>query len=103
MKFALRAVLGLCIAVVAPDTAPAQKKKGGDLKPPDAGYVYPPNVRPGETTDVHLGLLDGTPDLEFFVFDPRIKLQTTGAPGPVLVPPPPYWFGSKSTNTPLPL
>ena len=26
-----------------------------------------------------------------------MKLQTTGEPGPVIVPPPPYWFGAKST------
>jgi len=86
-----------------PSSAFAQKKKPGDLKAPDPGYVYPPGGKAGTTVDVQLGGFDWTPDLQFFVLDPAVKLEILGPPGPVLVPPPPYWFGSKSTIAPLPL
>jgi hypothetical protein len=65
--------------------------------------MYPPGARPGTTVDVQLGGFDWTPDLQFFVFHASIKLEPTGVPGPIFVPPPPYWFGSKSTIAPLPL
>ena len=73
------------------------QKKAGELKPPEPGYVYPPGGPAGATLDVQLGGYDWTPDLQFFALDPRVKIVPTGAPGPVLVPPPPYWFGAKST------
>ena len=73
------------------------QKKAGELKPPEPGYVYPPGGPAGTTLDVLLGGYDWTPDLQFFALDPRVTIVTTGAPGPVLVPPPPYWFGAKST------
>ncbi len=73
------------------------QKKAGELKPPEPGYVYPPGGAAGTAIDVQLGGYDWTPDLQFFALDPRVKLVATGPPGPVLVPPPPYWFGAKST------
>jgi hypothetical protein len=79
------------------------KKEAVDLKAPEPGYVYPPGGRAGTTVDVHLGGFDWTPDLQFFVLDPRVRLEITGEPGPILIPPPPYWFGAKSFITPLPL
>jgi len=82
----------------------AQAQKGtATLKPPEPGYVYPAGGRAGTTVDVQLGGFDWTPDLQFFVFDSRVKLEPAGTPGPILVPPPPYWFGAKSTIAPLPL
>lgn len=98
---------GLFLAVLAaaffPADAHAQNKKGGDLKAPDPGYVFPAGGKAGTTVEVQLGGFDWTPDLQFFVFDPRVKLETSGPPGPVIVPPPPYWFGPKAYITPLPL
>ena len=78
--------------------AMAQKKKQtADLKAPEPGYVYPSGGKAGSTIEVRLGGYDWTPDLQFFVLDSRVKLDITGQPGPILVPPPPYWFGAKST------
>lgn len=81
----------------------ALAQKGAALKPPEPGYLYPPGGRAGTTVEVQIGVFDGTPDQQVFVFDPRIKLEPTGPAGPILVPPPPYWFGAKSTIAPLPL
>jgi hypothetical protein len=91
------------LLLLAPVAAHAQKKKTADLKGPEPGYVFPPGGKAGTAVSVQLGGFDWTPDLQFFVFDPRVTLKTTGAPGPVLVPPPPYWFGAKAYIAPLPL
>ena len=93
----------IALTLVAPSFALAQKKKTGDLKAPEPGYVFPSGGKAGSTVDVHLGGYDWTPDLQFFVLDSRATLQVTGEQGPVLVPPPPYWFGAKSTQNALPL
>ena len=61
---------------------------------PKLGYVYPPGVRAGATTDVTLGGYNFTPDMQFFVHDPRVKLEVLGPPGKLIEPPPPYWFGA---------
>ncbi|QVL31599.1 hypothetical protein KIH39_22575 [Telmatocola sphagniphila] len=84
-------------------TIAQNKKQTADLRAPEPGYLYPPGGRAGTTSDVQLGGYDWTPDLQFFVLDSRIKLQTSGEPGPILIPPPPYWFGAKAYITPLPL
>jgi len=91
-----RLCLSVAAIVVIPAAAYAQKKTA-DLKSPEPGYVYPAGGQAGSTASVHLGGYDWTPDLQFFVLDPRVQLQTTAEPGPILVPPPPYWFGAKST------
>jgi hypothetical protein len=57
--------------------------------------VFPPGGKVGTTVNVHLGGYDWTPDMQFFVSDPRVKLEVLGPPGDLLIPPPPYWFGSK--------
>lgn len=72
------------------------QKKTANLKAPEPGYVFPAGGKSGTTVDVQLGGYDWTPDVEVFVLDPRVKLQLTGEQGPVLVPPPPYWFGAKA-------
>lgn len=101
---AILAPITLALLLACPSIAHAQKKKAtGDLKAPEPGYVYPPGGKAGSTVDVQLGGYDWTPDLQFFVLDSRAALQATGEPGPILVPPPPYWFGAKSTIAPLPL
>ena len=72
-------------------------------KAPEAGYVYPPGGAAGLSTDVRLGGYDWTPDVQVFVSDPRIELELLGLPGDILVPPPPYWFGPKSTSPGWPI
>ena len=91
---ALPAILILAVWLALP--ARAQKS-------PDMGYVYPPGGRAGTTVNVRLGGYDWTPDLQFFVHSPGVRLEILGPPGPVLVPPPPYWFGPKSFSEALPL
>ena len=73
-------------------------------KVPDAGYVFPPGGKAGTTINVVLGGYDWTPDMDFFTLDKRIQLTPTGPPGPILVAPPPYWFGAaKSRVVALPM
>lgn len=71
--------------------------------PPGIGYMYPVGGTAGETTEVILGGYDWTPDMQVFVHDPRIRLELTGTPGPVIVPEPPYWFSKKARRGPFPL
>src|SRR5438874_4958300 len=72
-------------------------------KAPDVGYIYPSGGKAGTTVNVQLAGFDWTPDLQFFVSDPRVKLELLGPPGPILVAPPPYWFGPKAYVTALPM
>lgn len=72
-------------------------------KAPEMGYVYPPGGRAGQTLDVKVCGYDWTPDMQFFTLTPGVKLEITGPPGPILVPPPPYWFGAKAYLSALPL
>ncbi len=72
-------------------------------KAPELGYVYPPGGRIGTTVDVKLGGYDFTPDMQFFVHDPRVKLMVLGPPGKFFVPEPPYWFGPKGRTAALPI
>lgn len=70
-------------------------------QPPAIGYMFPPGGKAGSTVDVVLGGYDWTPDMELFVRDGRIQLELAGAPGPVIVPEPPYWFGKKARRSPF--
>lgn len=45
---------------------------------PGAAYVFPPVVRIGETTEVRMGVLDPTDDLQWFVHDERVELEVVG-------------------------
>lgn len=71
---------------------------------PQIGYVYPPGVKAGATTEVRLGTYDWTTDMQLFVHDPRVKIELTGTLGEPILTPPPYWFGAKagSAQPPLP-
>lgn len=86
-----------------PSAGYAQKKKGSALKAPEPGYAFPPGGNPGTTVEVSLGGYDWTPDVELIPLSPNVKLEFTGELGPVIVPPPPYWFGPKGTIAPIPL
>lgn len=70
---------------------------------PEIGYLLPAGGRAGTTVDVTLGGYDWTPDMQLFVHDPRIRLELLGPPSKVLVPEPPYWFGSKARGPAWPL
>lgn len=94
-RFIILSVTLACTFVVIP-SAHAQKA-------PEAGYIFPPGGKAGATVDVIVGGYDWTPDMEFFTHDPRAKLAPSGALGPILLPPPPYWFGAKGRIGSLPL
>ncbi len=96
MKHPVVAVLAVLALLCCAAAAPAQKV-------PEAGYVFPAGGKAGTTVEVHLGGYDWTPDMEFFVHDRRVQLRPSGPPGPILVPPPPYWFGAKGRIAALPL
>jgi hypothetical protein len=67
------------------------------------GYIYPPGGRAGTTVDVMLGGFDWTGDMQVFVHDRHVQMTITGAPGEILIPPPPYWFGPKAFEPAPPL
>jgi len=70
---------------------------------PEVGYAYPPGGKAGTAVSVQLGGTEWTPDMQFFVHDKRAKLEILGAPGDILIPPPPFWFGAKGRLTGPPL
>jgi len=70
---------------------------------PEVGYLLPTGGTPGQSAEVVVGGYDWTPDMQLLVHDPRVKLELLGPPGPVLVPEPPYWFGSKARGYAWPL
>ena len=72
-------------------------------KSPGLGYVYPPALQAGKVHEVALGGYDFTVDMQWFVHDERITLQTDGLPGDYHIPPPPYWFGPRSGLPAMPI
>ena len=93
----VRAILfSIIIAISLPGFAVGQH-------PPAIGYLYPPAVPAGQTTEVILGGYDWTSDMQLFVHDPRIRLEIIGPLSGVIVPEPPYWFGKKARRPPFPL
>jgi hypothetical protein len=91
----MRSLLAACTLLVLATPAFAQKA-------PEVGYVYPPSGKAGTTISVVLGVYDATPDMQFFVHDSRVKLEASGPPGELLLPPPPYWFGQKAFSAAMP-
>ena len=71
--------------------------------PPGVGYVFPPVVQIGTTTDVQMGVFDYTDDVQWFLHDDRVKLEIVGPPGDFLLPPPPYWTGARAMTAALPI
>jgi len=70
---------------------------------PGAGYVFPPVVRIGETTEVRMGVLDYTEDLQWFVHDERVKLEIVGPASDFFLPPAPYWIGPRALTSAPPI
>ncbi len=70
---------------------------------PGAGYVFPPVVRIGETTEVRMGVLDPTDDLQWFVHDERVTLEVVGPASDFFLPPPPYWIGPRALTSAPPI
>ncbi len=70
---------------------------------PQTAYVHPAGGHAGTTIDVVLAGYDWTPDLQFFLHEPRIKLEIVGPAGEVLVPDPPYWFGARGRGGEIPM
>ena len=69
-------------------------------KAPDAAYAFPGGGRAGDTIEVGLGGYDFTPDMQFFISEGQVPFKVLSPPGPILITPPPYWFGPKSRNPP---
>lgn len=92
----------VCVTLVALGRGPAHAQAPGAL-PPELGYVFPPVVKRGATTEVQLGGYDWTDDLEWFVHDPRITLQPHGPISDYLITPPPYWVGKRAGIAPPPI
>lgn len=70
---------------------------------PQIGYVFPPAANPGTTVEVTLAGYDWTPDLEFITHHPGLQIEILGPPGPILLPPPPHWFGHRGHSGAWPL
>jgi hypothetical protein len=81
----------------------AATARGTAQKAPGLGYVFPPVVCAGQSTDVQLGGYDFTTDLEWFVYDDRAQWKILGAPGDYQLPPPPYWHGPRSSSPAMPI
>ena len=84
--------LGIALCMVIPADAQLSSPK-----PPHVGYVFPPVIKIGATTEVTLGGFDWTDDLQWFVHDPRVKLETYGSLSDYHLPPPPYWEGVRAS------
>lgn len=74
-----------------------------NAKPPEPGYVFPPAVEIGRTTDVMLGGFDFTSDMQWLLHDPCITLHTDGIPGDYHLPPPPFWSGPRASSPAPPI
>ncbi len=88
--FARYALLSIVALLSLYSDLRAQQAPGRDC------YCFPPAGKRGTTVNVTLGGTDWTPDSRFLVHDPRVRLELTGVPGPVLLHDPPYWFDIKS-------
>lgn len=91
------------ILIVTAITLLADYREAIAQKSPGLGYVYPPTLQAGKVHDVALGGYDFTVDMQWFVLDERITLQTDGIAGVYHVPPPPYWFGPRSGLPAMPI
>jgi hypothetical protein len=78
------------LLLLLPSVALAQLPPGKDC------YCWPPGARAVQTVEVVFGGSDWTPDVRFFLADPRVRFEQLGLPGEVHVPEPPFWVGIRS-------
>jgi len=88
--------VAIVVSLLTVDTVFAQKA-------PQPGYIFPPAIRAGAVTNVQLGGFDFTPDMQWFVHDERVRLQTEGPLGEYQLAPPPYWFGPRAGVGAMPI
>jgi hypothetical protein len=102
MSFRLRITFTLfpiiILLVVQADCSPAFAQLA-----PGLGYAFPPVAKIGETTSVQLGGFDLTPDVQWFIHRDDVTLEIKGPAGDFLLPPPPYWVGSRGGTNALPI
>ena len=72
-------------------------------KSPQLGYVYPPAVQAGSTSQVQIGGYDFTPDLQWFEYSPYVTIVSTGILGDYQITPPPYWSGPRAGVASMPI
>lgn len=89
------ATIGFAVILLAGRTTYAQAPPD-----PEIGFVFPPGGKAGTTVEVKLGGVNWTPDLQFFVFDDRVRLEPHGALGRLQLPEPPYLIGPKAYYPP---
>ncbi|MEX2285795.1 MAG: PPC domain-containing protein [Planctomycetaceae bacterium] len=94
-KNSRRACLVFALPFLLLNSALAQKAPD-----PEIGYIFPPGGKAGTTVDVRLGAVDWTPDTQILVLDPRVRIEPQGSLGPLLLPEPPYFVGTKAYNPP---
>ncbi|MCA9061590.1 MAG: hypothetical protein KDA96_00945 [Planctomycetaceae bacterium] len=70
---------------------------------PEVGYVFPPVVTIGGTSDVQFGVFDYTDDCQWFIHDPSVRMEQTGPASDFLLTPPPYWIGPRASTNALPI
>jgi hypothetical protein len=90
--------LGLLVLALSAASAVGQRPPD-----PELSYVFPPGARAGTTVDVRLAGSDWTPDMQFFVLEPRVKFAVRGSMGKLLMLEPPFLIGPKARDSlPLP-
>lgn len=92
---------GLIALLVAVSAVPSRSTFA--QKAPALGYAYPPALVAGKETEVQLGGFDFTPDMQWFVLDDRLRLETNKILGPLIDTPPPYWTGPRAAGPSLPI
>ena len=80
-------------AIIALAGSVAVAQKAPD---PEVGYIDPAGAARGQTAIVQLAGFDWTPDLEFFVLDPRVTMTTEGTLSRHLMPEPPFPIGMRA-------
>lgn len=98
IKYSVR-VIAFCLSLGAV-WFPAKQASAQKPPDPEVGYIFPPGAQRGTTVDVKLAGFDWTPDLQYFVLDPRIGLVVDGSLSRHLMPEPPFPVGIRAYGPP---
>ncbi|MFO1093314.1 MAG: hypothetical protein U0992_08370 [Planctomycetaceae bacterium] len=93
MRYAACPLFTAALAILALAGTATFAQKPSD---PEVGYVFPPGAARGQTAIVQLAGFDWTPDLEFFVLDPRVTIASDGTLSRHLMPEPPFPVGMRA-------